>query len=243
MSAAAPTRSATSYPKLDYDVWARSAPAEDLWAQVRRTVRGKPIPEQQIRMIVDTIVARLALRTSDTLLDLACGNGALAQLLFPFCGVYLGSDLSEYLISVAKRHFEAEPHRRFIQFGAAEHVVSEPEPARFTKALCYGSFAYFSESDAAAVLRGLYERFVGIERVFIGNLPDRHRVAAFYVDRKPSEEELADPASQIGVWRTRDEFARLARAAGWQVEFSMMPSDFFGSPYRYDVLLTRGRSP
>src|SRR5690242_18345517 len=140
MSDAAAAPSGVAYPKLDYDAWARLVPADDLWGQVRRTVRGKPLPDEQIRMIVDTIVARLALEPADTLLDLACGNGALAQLLFPSCGHYLGSDLSEYLISVAKSRFESAPRRRFLQAAAAEHVGTEAEPQRFTKALCYGSF-------------------------------------------------------------------------------------------------------
>jgi len=227
------------YPTLDYDAWARTVARDDLWAQVRRTVRGKPVPERQIGLIVRTIRARLDLGPRDTLLDLACGNGALAAQLFRSCGLYLGSDKSEYLIGVARSRFESAPRRRFVVCGAAEHVQRELEAVRFTKVLCYGSFAYFSEAEAATVLRTLHGRFPAVQRAFIGNLPDRGRTAAFYADRKPSERELADPGSQIGIWRTRDEFAELARSCGWHSEITGMPPEFFASSYRYDVLLTR----
>ncbi len=242
MTAAPGALGAKPYPTLDYDAWARSVPRDDLWAQVRRTVRGKPISEDQLRLIVETIVARLQLEPSDTLLDLACGNGALASLLFPSCGAYLGSDKSAYLISVARARFEDRPRRRFITAGAAEHVQSEAEPERFTKALCYGSFAYFSEDEAATVLKALHARFPAVRRVFIGNLPDRDRASAFYADRVPSAAELADPSSQIGIWRSRDAFRRLAAATGWRAEITVMPPDFFAAHYRYDALLTRAEA-
>jgi SAM-dependent methyltransferase len=227
------------YPVLDYDAWARTVAGDDLWAQVRRTVRGKPVPERQIELIASTILARLDLRPSDTVLDLACGNGALSARLFASCGAYLGSDKSAYLIGIARSRFESPPRRRFAVLGAAEHVRSEPEPERFTKVLCYGSFAYFSQADAATVLRGLRHRFPAVRRVFIGNLPDRSRAAAFYADRTPSEQELADPNSQIGVWRSREDFAELARSCGWHPEITAMPPEFFAAEYRYDALLTR----
>jgi cyclopropane fatty-acyl-phospholipid synthase-like methyltransferase len=239
VSRAAPGGPAAPYPKLDYDAWARTVPVDDLWGQVRRTVGGKPVSERDIRMIVETIVARLDLRPADGLIDLACGNGALSSLLFPHCGEFLGSDVSEYLIAVAESRFAEPPRRRFLVLGAAAHARGEPDPGRFTRALCYGSFAYLSADDAAAVLRAVHDRFRAVERVFIGNLPDRDRAAAFYADRTPSLRELADPGSQIGIWRTREEFVTLARTTGWRVEITTMPPEFFASRYRYDALLTR----
>lgn len=211
----------------------------DFWSQVRRTVDGKPVAENQIRMIVEAIVSALDLGAGDVLLDLACGNGALSSRLFDSVGAYLGVDSSEYLIGVAKKHFEAVPHRRFALDDVATYAAVEPQPERFTKALCYGSFSYFPEETAQRVLRLLSSRFPRVSRLFIGNLPDRERLARFYVTTPPAEGEIRDPRSQIGIWRSQEEFRSLAQTCGWHAEFRMMPESFYAAAYRYDALLTR----
>jgi cyclopropane fatty-acyl-phospholipid synthase-like methyltransferase len=227
-----------TYMKFDHDAHARSRPLDDFWGQIRRTVNGAPVSDEQIKLIVDTIRSALNLQPDDTLLDIACGNGALSHLLFDSCTRYLGVDLSEHLISVAKANFEAQPNYQFVEQGAAEYVRSESRPERFSKSLCYGSFPYFSAADAAEVLCTLHDKFTNVQAVFIGNLPDKERAGEFY-KRAPNTDELADCCSQIGVWRTRSEFAKLARDAGWHVKFSTMPDGFYASYYRYDALLSR----
>jgi len=178
------------------------------------------------------------MKSDDTLLDIACGNGALSHLLFDSCAGYLGVDLSGHLISVAKANFEAVPNYQFTQQGGSEYVRSESRPERFSKVLCYGSFSYFSAADAAEVLRTLFEKFGNVRAVFIGNLPDKDRATEFY-KKQPDSQELADCCSQIGIWRTRSEFTQLASDAGWKVKFSTMPARFYASHYRHDALLTR----
>ena len=228
-----------SYQKLDYDVFARTRPADDLWGQVRRTENGQPIPEEQIQMIVAKIRHSLILQDSDVVLDLACGNGALSQLLFPFCAELLGVDLSEYMIDIANAHFASPPQRRFLHQDASAYLRDEAQPERFTKALCYGSFSYLTEEQALSALGDLRERFVNVERIFIGNLPDLDRAHEFYKIKPAGAGEMSDASSQIGIWRSHDDFKRLAQAAGWQIEISLMPADFFSAHYRYDVALYR----
>lgn len=227
------------YKKFDHDEFARTRAPDDFWGQIRRTVQGKPVSDEQIGMIVDAVTTRLDLKGDDKLLDLACGNGALSKLFFGRCTEYLGVDFSEYLISVAKKHFEALPRYRFEMQDVAEYVRLEPRPERFTKALCYGSFAYFPDPAASEVLRLLFERFRNVQSIFIGNLPDKDKAQAFYGDNAPTTEELADSSSQIGIWRTREEFSAMARDAGWKATFSTMPDAYYSSYYRYDALLSR----
>jgi hypothetical protein len=43
----------------------------------------------------------------------------------------------------------------------------------------------------------------------------------------------------IGIWRNKDEFAKLLKDAGWEVRFSSMPTGFYSEHYRYDALLYR----
>ncbi|WP_429315201.1 class I SAM-dependent methyltransferase [Paraburkholderia sp. GAS448] len=190
-------------------------------------------------MIVDTIKQNLALCANDVVLDLACGNGALSQRLFESCAALVGVDISEYLIEVANNYFADAPRFTFTAGSAAAYLRVEPAPERFTKVLCYGSFAYFSQEDAQESLQLLHDRFVNVESIFIGNLPDRDRAAKFYAPREPDPRELVDPQAQIGIWRTRKEFASLVADAGWDAQFSTMPSEYYSAHYRYDVLLRR----
>jgi SAM-dependent methyltransferase len=228
----------TTLNKSDYKQYPRTLAADDYWGQVRRTVRGVPVGEDQIQMIVDAIVGGLELRPADVVLDVACGNGALSRYLYPLCSALLGVDFSDYLISVAKDNFEDAPRFSYVCDDAAHYVGAETDPGRFTKVLCYGSFSFFPPEVSRSVLAGLRERFTNVERVFIGNLPDRVLAHLFYDHGLPDAAVLEDHTEQIGTWRSQTEFADLAAECGWHATFTRMPDNFFARLYRYDVLLT-----
>lgn len=228
-----------AYPKFSYDEHARTCASDNFLEQVRRTVNGQPLSDDQIGMIIQTIQSRLNLGADDVLLEFACGNGFLSRSLFDTCKGYLGTDISECLISVAKKHFEIPPSYRFMEQGTVEYVRQEKEPERFTKALCYAGLQYFRDDAVEEILHALAGKFANIRNVFFGNIPDKARVDAFYQSRKPAEGELTDPCTAIGIWRTRDELERLASKTGWTVSFSTMPEGFHASHYRYDALLSR----
>lgn len=230
----------SSSAKFDHDAYARTRARDDFWGQIRRTVRGAPVSEEQIQLIVDAVKAALSLQKTDVLLDLACGNGALSQRLFDCCSSVKGIDLSEFLISVAQENFATAPDFCFEQSDVVAYLQAETQPERFSKALCYGSFSYFSAEAADETLRLLHDKFTQIQTVFIGNLPDRDLASAFYTDSMPPAETLIDHQSTIGIWRTRDEFIQLAQKSGWNARTKAMPPGFWAAHYRYDVLLTRG---
>lgn len=227
------------YPKFSYDEHARTCAPNDFLGQVCRTVQGMPVADDQIQLIVGAIRAGLGMQPGDALLELACGNGALSYPLFDSCKEYLGIDISDYMISVAKRHFELLPHYRYAVRGALGYVSNEPQAWRFSHVLCYAGFQYFSDDEASQILHAIFDRFTNVRTMFIGNVPDKARAVAFYKSRQPSVEELSDYSTAIGVWRTRQEFAQLACDAGWTVAFTTMPAEFCASHYRYDVLLSR----
>ena len=195
--------------------------------------------EDQINMIVNAIKNQLSITPDDIVLELACGNGSISHHLFNSCQDYLGVDLSEYLISVAKNNFERLPHYEFKLQGAADYVRQEKRPERFSKVLCYASFCYFPQADAIEVLNTLYKKFTHVQAVLIGNLPDKDRAKEFYKTKQPNADELLDHSTAIGAWRTRGEFEELCGNTGWNVKFSTMPPEYFSSYYRYDALLCR----
>lgn len=220
-----------------YDEHAKQCDPADFLGQVRRTVKGKPVDEAQIDQIIDTIVTRLELDAGDFLLDLCCGNGVASDRVFRCCAGGVGVDIGAYLIDIARKNFGG-PNRDYVVSDVEEYVKAEAEPERFSKALCYGSFAYISAGAAENMLRALRARFTRVERVFIGNLPDKGRLHDFFYEREYVPGVENDHESMIGLWRTEDEFRALAASTGWNAEIVRMPEGFYSAHYRYDVVLT-----
>lgn len=226
----------------DFNEHPKTLAKDDFWGQIKRTVNGKPVSDEQITMIVNAISDGLKLSSPDVMLDLGCGNGALAKRLFEQINGYLGIDFSDYLIEIAQQYFAKTPDFSFRISDVAEYLQAEKHPERFTKALCYGAFSYLDEAKAGLTLSLLNTRFCNVSRVFIGNLPDKERAANFYRENLPDITELSNAESKIGIWRTQQEFAGLAEQQGWQCHFSTMPDAFYAGHYRYDVTLERRAS-
>jgi SAM-dependent methyltransferase len=226
------------YPKSDYKEYPKTLPRDDFWGQVRRTIYGRRVTEEELAVIVESIKESLQLSTADALLDLACGNGALTERLFSSCGIVVGVDFSSYLIEIAKEYFERPPQYVFVEDEVLRYVRSVPEPHRFTKVVCYGSLPLLAVDAVQRVLSELRQRFVNVERILLGNLPDKERAHLFFGDdferRRPS---LCDPTSQIGVWWSRNDVQELAAGCGWRASFSQLPPHVFNAHYRYDAVL------
>jgi SAM-dependent methyltransferase len=227
-----------NYP-ANYDAHARSVAPDAYWQQVRRTVDGRPVDEAQILLIVNAIVTGLSLTESDTVLDLACGNGALSSCLFDKCAELVGVDISPYLIEVAENAFSRRPNYRFCADDIVSYLTRKRDSVTFTKVLIYAGFQYFSRDDTSTILRALEGRFPEVSKVFIGNIPDRRRARRFFGELIPSEAELGDHEARIGVWYLPEEIEALARSTGWHASCSYMPGDFYLSNHRFDVTLER----
>lgn len=212
---------------------------DDFWRQVKRTVNGQPVSEEQINMIVHSIVANLELGLKDHLLDLCCGNGALTTRVLKYCASGLGVDFSEYLIEVAKENFEIPKVQTYLLKDVVDFCEQPTSPETFTKMLCYGSFSYIEAEYAERLLLLLSQNFRNLERVFIGNCPDRNKASIFFGHQDFDITGLRNPESAIGIWRTEEEFVELAYRTGWSTEIHKMPKEYYASHYRYDAILTR----
>jgi len=226
-----------TFPKHDYISYPKSLAKDDYWGQVRRTVNGKPVSEEQILMIIDAIRIGLDLQSFENCLDLACGNGALSSRLFSYCKFLVGVDYSPYLVDIANNVFNQTSKSRFLLSDVVSYLNKEGSPDFFNKGFCYGSFSYLSENDAVLTLKTLRERFVNIKKLFIGNLPDKEKHNHFFQDESQSESVLNDHQTQIGIWRTKEEFMSLADTCGWDANISYMPKNFYASKYRFDAIL------
>ncbi len=229
----------TDYVKLHYKVLAKKCDPKDFWGQVKRTVDGKPLDQNQVNLIRSVAKQKLQLRKTDCLLDIGCGNGALSSLFFDSIGSLVGVDYSEYLVAVAKENFENVPRFTFHIGDANRFIARFKNKKTITKALCYGTFQYFSPLVSRKILMTLNSEYKNLDRIFLGNLPDKERAHQFYYKNIDYSDLLDDSKSPIGLWRTKDEFKKLAGECGWKVKFHQMPLEFHGAHYRFDAILTR----
>ncbi|MBB4304256.1 precorrin-6B methylase 2 [Rhodobium orientis] len=220
-----------------YERHARNCDEQDFWRQVRRTINGQPVPEDQIQMIIREMISLMDLESDDVLLDICCGNGALSTYFWEKCSGGLGIDYSETLIGVAQKYFCDKPSVSYRAGEAIEFLSNEENPERFSKAVIFGSICLFTRENAERLLKITRDRFVNIKRFVIGNVVDRTGMDDFY---KPGEYEpgMEDrPDTAIGVWWWPEDFSEMAKRAGWRTEIVKMPEDFYQRHYRFDAIL------
>jgi len=221
-----------------YKEYPKTCAPDDFWGQVKRTINGKPLAQEQIDMITQAIESGLNLQKSDVLLDLCCGNGALTRLLENACRNIVGVDFSEYLVQIAEKNF-ANEKQKYLLADVVEFCQNPTDATEYTKVLCYGSFAYLTTEQARTTLLGINQNLLNVNQIFIGNCPDKDLAEDFYKDELVSKDLLNDYDSAIGIWRSKAEFERLADDTGWDISFRKMPEQYIPSYYRYDVQLFR----
>lgn len=212
---------------------------DDFWRQIKRTVNGEPATLHDITLIVRQINERLQLHRNDHLLDLGCGNGALGSELFDSVASYHGIDFSDYLLEIAREHFCRGDKVSWQSADIRDVEMYCQEFSQANKVLLYGCVAYLKKSDTAELLGKLSDLLPELESIFIGNIPRRERAAKFYALRNIDDFDLDDPKSQIGVWWDANELVELARELGFRSTSHQMPTDFYGSQYRFDLSLER----
>ena len=220
----------------DYVERPKTLASDDYWGQVRRTVQGKPFPEDQIAILRDTFKSVLQFSPRDVLLDLCCGNGALMAPFFDELGGYLGVDLSPVLIQVAQRDFQRTGSHEYRLSEVNDFLSEEKFPKRFT--LCsYGSaFQYFSPDDARKALCLLRTRFTNLRKVFLCEIPNADRAAVFFYDKR--EYLLHDHTSVMGRWYRGEELLALAEGCGWEAHIQDLPEAYCQAHYRFNLVLS-----
>jgi methylase of polypeptide subunit release factors len=224
--------------EIDYETHARACDPQDFQGQVHRW----PPDQEQVALIIEGIARGIAIAPDDVVLDLCCGNGAITDPILARCRGGVGVDFTPYLIEVAKANFERPPDRMYRLSDVLEYVQTTGDTDRITKVMCYGAFQYLPEVKAADILLALRRRFSGLQRVFIGNLPDLARVGIIWRKEFGSEpwslHDLKRHDTHLGTWRTEEEVTKLFAASGWGTEISRMPPPFYWAHYRFDAVLT-----
>jgi hypothetical protein len=128
---------------------------------------------------------------------------------------------------------------RHASIGAVPHPGQLPE---WYRPASPGASSYRQRSAWRWSSASGRRRFPGVQRVFVGALPDLDRAEIFLCQdcglESWSLHDLNRHDTHFGVWRTEDEVTKLTTASGWCAEISRMPPPYYGAHFRFDVVLT-----
>ena len=214
----------------------KSVGKKEFWKQIKRTINGVEVSENDINMIVEAIRNALKLNKEDHLLDLGCGNAALASKFFKDIKSYSGFDFSDYLLGIAKENFFLKGKTNFKLFDMRNDKINNCGLETVNKVLIYGTISYLSKSDVKSLISNLMSELKNIERIFIGNVPNINFSSEFFARRGLKPTQINDPNSPIGVWWDPDELAEIFMSSNLDVEIKNMPESFYGHKIRFDII-------
>tara|TARA_B100000963_G_scaffold51535_1_gene39688 strand:+ start:1104 stop:1793 length:690 start_codon:yes stop_codon:yes gene_type:complete len=210
----------------------------EFWKQIKRTVNGKEVSQKDINQIVLQIKNKLKLSSQDVLLDLGCGNGALASNFYNQIKKYVGVDFSDYLIEIANEYF-LNQNSIFIKNSIQSYLNEINEDNEINKILIYGCASYLSKDDLINCLSQILIKFNKLEKIFIGNIPNLKFAKEFFGKRKVFDFNLEDEKSLIGVWWCPEILNEIMNDIGFRSKIIFMPKSFYSSYYRFDILLEK----
>ena len=211
---------------------------KEFWKQIKRTINGKEVSQKDINQIVLQIKNKLKLSSQDILLDLGCGNGALASNFYDHIKKYVGVDFSDYLIEIANEYF-LNQNSIFIKNSIQSYLNEINDDNEINKILIYGCASYLSKEDLINCLSLILKKFNKLQKIFIGNIPNLMFAKEFYDKRKVLDFNLEDEKSLIGVWWCPENLNEIMNDIGFRSKIIYMPKSFYSSHYRFDILLEK----
>jgi ubiquinone/menaquinone biosynthesis C-methylase UbiE len=216
--------------------------------------------------IAADIMAKIHFEPDDVVLDLCCGNAALAKIISKTCKEIHGVDFSEKLIEAAKTSLaprrgeltgtssppsglpevgsEAREGVLHLHLSDAINIDKLFKKDFFDKAYCYFSFQYFDKNKRELLLAKLSRITKRGGCIFLGDIPDKNRMWNFYESPKKYYREkfsrllqFKEGECDLGWWIDP------AEIVGWcdkhKLKASIIPQDknLPHAHYRFDVLI------
>ncbi|MDC3044658.1 methyltransferase domain-containing protein [Prochlorococcus sp. AH-736-B04] len=220
--------------QFDYFEKTKSYQENDYWRQVRRTIKGQPVSQEQINLIVEQITKLLDLKIDDNLLDFGCGNGALTTYFKAKVATTYGIDSSEYLIKIANKNFSTIKNK--YEIISIQKFIENRNIIKFNKFLMYGVSSFLEDNELETIFKSISRKKNII--FMIGNIRDIKSVDSFY-EIKPSIKELNSCKSSMGKWRDLNWFEKMATKYNLVMESFKMPINFYARDYYFDIILKK----
>jgi ubiquinone/menaquinone biosynthesis C-methylase UbiE len=200
--------------------------------------------------IAEDIISKVHFEPNDVVLDLCCGNAALARLISRSCKEIHGVDHSEKLIFSAKKIKEKENISNLhLHLSDAMNIDKLFQEDFFDKSYCYFSFQYFSKKKRELLLEKLSRITKPNGLIFIGDIPDKNRMWNFYESKRKFYREKISRMIQfkegecdLGWWIDPKEI--MDWCAKNKLEVSILPQkkDMPHAHYRFDVLIRNSKT-
>jgi len=147
--------------------------ANDVIQQVQRKDMNS------VLLTVNHIVRVLDIKSTDTVLDVCCGNGIITHKIANKCDSIVGVDQSEELLYIAKRSYK-QMNCLYIACSALE-MSQYVQLNSFDKIYLQFSFQYFDKkSEGEKVIFEMLKCLKPNGKIFIGDIPDNEDRYKFY---------------------------------------------------------------
>ncbi|EHY87750.1 non-ribosomal peptide synthetase [Saccharomonospora azurea] len=242
-----------------YDDEAGQTPADFNIVGWNSSYTGEPLPEEDMRLWVDSTVERILALRPKRVLEIGCGTGLLLARIAPECAYYCGTDIAQIgLDHIAERVLPTLPNGVEVELSRqAAHDFSGPAGQEFDVIVLNSVVQYFPDVDyLRSVLDEAFARLSPGGAIFLGDLRNLTLLETFHseveveradetttveqvrrrVRRRVAQEQelLVAPELFPAFAATRDDVSGvqvLLKRAGRQNELTR---------YRYDVVLQSG---
>ncbi|TAL62132.1 MAG: class I SAM-dependent methyltransferase [Bacteroidetes bacterium] len=199
--------------------------------------------------IANDIIDKVHFEPEDIVMDLCCGNAALAKYVSKTCKEIHGVDHSEHLIRTANKIKEKESISNLhLYLSDAMNIDKLFREDFFDKSYCYFSFQYFNKRKRELLLAQLSRVTKRKGWIFLGDIPDKTRIWNFYESPKKFYREKISRILQfkegecnLGWWIDPKEIVQWCDSH--RLNVSIMPQDknMPHAHYRFDVLIRNSK--
>lgn len=199
--------------------------------------------------IANDIIDKVHFESEDVVLDLCCGNAALAQYVSKTCKEIHGIDHSEVLLSAAKKlKGQNDIDNLRLRLSDAMKIDEVYKENFFDKSYCYFSFQYFNRNKRELLLQKLSRITKRKGWIFLGDIPDKNRMWNFYETRwKFYREKIShlvkfkEGECDLGWWIDPQEIVQCCEKL--KLNASIIPQDknLPHAHYRFDVLIRNSK--
>ena len=211
---------------------------DSLIKQVGKTVEGIEIDNNQIQLIVTSIVSSMTISQSDAVIDICCGNGLITSQISKFAERIIGVDFSEGLINTAKS-FCSEPNVTYINMDILD--IQEDIIAGCNKIYMYEGLQHFNQDMFSSLLLKL-KSLRGVDEFFIGSVPNKAKLWDYYDTEEKKLFYLRrenENKPHMGKWWEQEEIHNVATDHGYRVTFIDQNPELYTAYYRFNCLLEK----
>jgi ubiquinone/menaquinone biosynthesis C-methylase UbiE len=195
--------------------------------------------------IARDVIEKLRFEPDDVVLDVCCGNAALAKTISKTCKEVHGVDHSLHLIESAKT-VKAQENISNLYLFLSDAMDIDRLFAKdfFSKSYCYFSFQYFEKKKRELLLSKLSRVTKPNGWIFLGDIPDKTRRWNFYGSSKKFYREKLSRLIQfkegecdLGWWIEPSEIVRWCDEHGLKASIIAQDKSLPHAHYRFDVLI------